>query len=163
MTKVHVGVGSNINPKKNLRLAIQKLQERFGALNISPAYKSNSVGFVGEDFLNLVIGFVTYESIENVLKIIETLHQLSGRKRTHEKFLSRALDIDLLLYGNLIYKSELVTIPRPDILEYSFVLKPLSAVAPDIIHPQTKKTIQEHWQIMNKKKNSLEMIDLKIT
>ena len=140
MTKVHVGVGSNINPKKNLRLAIQKLQERFGALNISPAYKSNSVGFVGEDFLNLVIGFVTYESIENVLKIIETLHQLSGRKRTREKFLSRALDIDLLLYGNLIYKSELVTIPRPDILEYSFVLKPLSVVAPDLIHPLTKKT-----------------------
>ena len=163
MTKVHVGVGSNINPKKNLRLAIQKLQERFGALNISPVYKSNSVGFVGEDFLNLVIGFVTYESIENVLKIIETLHQLSGRKRTREKFLSRALDIDLLLYGNLIYKSELVTIPRPDILEYSFVLKPLSVVAPDLIHPLTKKTIQEHWQIMKKKKNSLEMIDLKIT
>jgi 2-amino-4-hydroxy-6-hydroxymethyldihydropteridine diphosphokinase len=79
MTKVYVGVGSNINPKKNLRLAIQKLQERFGALNISPVYKSNSVGFVGEDFLNLVIGFVTYESIENVLKIIETLHQISGR------------------------------------------------------------------------------------
>ena len=141
MTKVYVGVGSNINPKKNLRLAIQKLQERFGALNISPVYKSNSVGFVGEDFLNLVIGFVTYESIENVLKIIETLHQISGRKKTREKFLSRALDIDLLLYGDLIYKSELVTIPRPDILEYSFVLKPLSVVAPDIIHPQTKKTI----------------------
>ena len=75
----------------------------------------------------------------------------------------QALDIDLLLYGNLIYKSELVTIPRPDILEYSFVLKPLSVVAPDLIHPLTKKTIQEHWQIMNKKKNSLEMIDLKIT
>ena len=163
MTKVYVGVGSNINPKKNLRLAIQKLQERFGALNISPVYKSNSVGFIGEDFLNLVIGFVTYESIENVLKIIETLHQLSGRKRTREKFLSRALDIDLLLYGNLIYKSELVTIPRPDILEYSFVLKTLSVVAPDLINPLTKKTIQEHWQIMNKKKNSLEIIDLKIT
>ena len=163
MTKVHVGVGSNINPKKNLRLAIQELQERFGTLNISPVYKSNSVGFIGEDFLNLVIGFVTYESIENVLKIIETLHQLSGRKRTHEKFLSRALDIDLLLYGNLIYKSELATIPRPDILEYSFVLKPLSVVAPDLIHPLTKKTIQENWLIMNKKKNSLEIIDLNIT
>ena len=108
------------------------------------------------------IGFVTYESIENVLKIIETLHQLSGRKRTREKFLSRALDIDLLLYGNLIYKSELVTIPRPDILEYSFVLKPLSVVAPDLIHPLTKKTIQEHWQIMNKKKTYIRIRSMEL-
>ena len=162
MAHVYLGIGSNDRPQENLKLAIKELKQAFNNIEISPVYKNKAVGFDGEDFLNLVVAFHTSIKILNIVSIIERIHKLSGRIRGSEKFSSRTLDIDLLLYGEVILDNDEVRIPREDILKYSFVLKPLADISPDLIHPQTNRAILDHWNDMSDSIFELELIDLKL-
>ena len=146
MTTVYLGLGSNICPEENLSLGVRELQRRYGELEISRVYRSTAVGFEGDDFLNLVVSLRSEDSPSEICREIERLHMLAGRDRGEQKWSSRTLDIDLLLYGELIKDESPVRVPRSDILEYSFVLRPLAELAPDLIHPVTGKTMLEHWQ-----------------
>ena len=146
MAKVYLGLGSNESPEANLRLAIAELQRRYGELDISAVYRSAAVGFEGDDFLNLVVGLESEVSALEICSDIELIHNLAGRVRNSNKWGSRPLDIDLLLYNNLIEDARPVRVPRDDILEYSFVLRPIAELAPDLVHPVTGMTMLEHWQ-----------------
>ena len=151
MVRVYVSIGSNIDKEKNIPSTVNALREHFGKLDISNVYESQAVGFEGDDFHNLVVGFDTAASpleISQVFKKIETDH---GRTRGKEKFESRTLDIDQLLYGDLIMQMEGVNVPHPDILRYNFVLKPLTEIAGDVEHPEEEKTISELWSEQEKK------------
>ncbi|MFQ3362103.1 MAG: 2-amino-4-hydroxy-6-hydroxymethyldihydropteridine diphosphokinase [Woeseiaceae bacterium] len=162
MSHIYLGIGSNDKPKENIRLAIKELRGFFGKIQISPVYKNKAVGFKGEDFLNLVVAFHTELSVKELMKIIEKIHALSGRKRTSEKFSSRTLDIDLLLYGQDILNNGDLIVPREDILKYSFVLKPLSEMAPNLIHPETKQSIISHWKSMSSKSDDLQLVGIEL-
>ena len=78
---VYISAGSNIAPADNLRLACRDLAKRYGRLKRSAVYRSPSVGFDGDDFLNMVIGFSTTESPEQVLEYLEVIHRNAGRVR----------------------------------------------------------------------------------
>ena len=145
MTVVFLGLGSNIEPEINLRLAIAELRRRFGEVKTSPVYSSAAHGFDGPEFLNLVAKIQTAVEPATVHSEIEEIHALVGRTRGCEKYLSRRLDIDLLLYGQHCIDKPPLRVPRKDILEYSFVLKPLADIAPDYRHPGTGKTMAQHW------------------
>ena len=125
MPLIYLGIGSNDKPKENIRLAIKELKDSFGKIKISPVYKNKAIGFEGEDFLNLVVAFHAKLSIRELMKMIERIHTLSGRERKSEKFSSRTLDIDLLLYGQDILKNGDVKVPREDILKYSLEIQRL--------------------------------------
>ena len=146
MATVYVGLGSNIDPEDNLHLGVCELRARYGELQLSAVYRSRAVGFEGQDFLNLVASFETDSSPAAVCKEIELIHTLAGRDRNDRKWASRSLDIDLLLYDDLVVDDKPVRIPRNDVLEYSFVLRPLAELAPDLRHPVTGRTMLEHWQ-----------------
>ena len=146
MASVYLGLGSNIDPEENLRLAVHELESRYGALELSPVYRSTAVGFAGDDFLNLVVGMHTDEPAESIHDAIEQIHTVAGRERGSNKFGARTLDIDLLLYDDLVIEHPKFSIPRKDVLEYSFVLRPLAELAPDLIHPETGRRIGEHWR-----------------
>lgn len=162
MAIVFLGIGSNESPEENLRLAIRELGNRYGDLELSPVYKSASVGFNGEDFLNLVLRFESDKSALSICNEIELIHNLAGRRRGSSKWESRPLDIDLLLYNDLILDERPVRIPRDDILEYSFVLRPIAELAPAHVHPVTGKTLLEHWQEFDAESHPLEKIDVKL-
>tara|TARA_B110000459_G_scaffold95144_1_gene106224 strand:+ start:300 stop:791 length:492 start_codon:yes stop_codon:yes gene_type:complete len=162
MPLIYLGIGSNDKPKENIRLAIKELKDSFGKIKISPVYKNKAIGFEGEDFLNLVVAFHAKLSIRELMKMIERIHTLSGRERKSEKFSSRTLDIDLLLYGQDILKNGDLKVPREDILKYSFVLKPLSDIAPELIHPETDQSIISHWNSMSLKSEALELISIRL-
>jgi 2-amino-4-hydroxy-6-hydroxymethyldihydropteridine diphosphokinase len=146
VAKVYLGLGSNISAEENLRLGVRELTWRFGNLERSAVYRSAPVGFEGADFLNMVVGFETTESAAEILAQIELIHDMAGRDRGTGRYTSRPLDIDLLLYGDQVLDLPHCRVPRSDILKYSFVLRPLSELAPTLRHPQTDKTMQEHWQ-----------------
>lgn len=145
MAKIYLGLGSNVEPEKHLQLGIRELGKQFGVLEISNIYRSESVGFAGDDFLNLVLGFESDVSADYIHQVIEDIHKVAGRERGESKYSPRTLDIDLLLYGDQIIDVAPIHVPRDDILKYSFVLCPLAEIAPDLKHPETGKAIAEHW------------------
>ncbi|MEM9334819.1 MAG: 2-amino-4-hydroxy-6-hydroxymethyldihydropteridine diphosphokinase [Pseudomonadota bacterium] len=141
---MYFGLGSNVDPLPNIRLGIRELERRFGTLDLSPTYRGAAVGFEGDDFLNLVAGCDSALSPAQVVEQIEEIHQVAGRQRDTEKFNARTLDIDLLLYGDLV-TDEPTRLPRQDVLEFAFVLKPMVDIVPDLRHPETGRTLREHW------------------
>jgi 2-amino-4-hydroxy-6-hydroxymethyldihydropteridine diphosphokinase len=101
--------------------------------------------------------------VYEVQDFIEHVHDLSGRKRGSGKFLSRTLDVDLLLYDQKVINNSRIKIPRDDILNYSFVLKPLMDIDPELIHPVTKCSVREHWKLMDTSGHPLTLIDLNLS
>jgi 2-amino-4-hydroxy-6-hydroxymethyldihydropteridine diphosphokinase len=162
MARVYVSIGSNIEPEKNLRLAVEQLRERYGPVQVSAVYRSKAVGFEGDDFLNLVAAFESDNSPQAICAEFEVIHNLVGRDRRSGKWESRPLDIDLLLYNDLVMDERPVRIPRSDILEYSFVLRPLAELAPDLVHPATGRTMLDHWQDFDAASHPLELVDVQL-
>ena len=157
MTMVYVGLGSNIDPEENLRLGVNELRRLYGDVVVSNVYRNAAVGFEGADFLNLVAGFESDDGPVEIARRIEQIHELAGRERGDDRFASRALDIDLLLYGDLVVDSP--PLPRSDVLEYSFVLRPLAEIAPDLVHPVTGRTIDKHWQECDTERHPLTLVE----
>ena len=146
MAQVYFGLGSNMEPEANLALGLGELRERFGELTLSSVYQSKTLGFDGDDFLNMVVAVQTVKSPESICAEIKEIHDKSGREGGTARFVSRPLDIDLLIYGQLVENKPPVKLPRKDVLEYSFVLVPLAEIAPEFVHPVTGRTFGEHAQ-----------------
>jgi len=157
---VYLGLGSNIDAGKNLRTAVDALRRRYGELTVSPVYRSAPVGFEGPDFLNLVVALATDATPLEMLDEIERIHALAGRQRGPDRYSSRPLDIDLLLYGEAVDPSPPLRLPRRDILDYGFVLRPLADIAPDLVHPVTGRTIGEHWREFDGECHPLTRVDV---
>ena len=105
--------------------------------------KVKAFGFEGDNFFNLVVGFYSTLPVDETEIKLRNIEYQFGRKRDEPRYSSRTLDLDLLLFGDLVCdKHEL---PRIDIVNYAFVLKPLCDIAPDLIHPSTGKSIQTLW------------------
>ena len=151
MARVYVSIGSNIDKEKNVSSSVRALQEHFDNLVISNVYETQAVGFEGDNFHNLVVGFDTDESPLEISKVLKKIEADHDRTRGKEKFESRTLDLDQLLYGDLVMQMEGVNIPHPDIMRYNFVLKPLAELAGEVEHPEEEKTINELWEAYEEK------------
>ncbi len=160
MVSVYLGIGSNVDPEENLRFGIRELRRTFGAIELSAIYSSAAVGFEGADFLNMVVGMQTDRSPHDIQEQTELIHDLAGRERGSDRFSSRPLDIDLLLHGDRIVDEPALKLPRRDVLEFTFVLRPLAELAPDLVHPQTGKTMIEHWQTFDAGRHPLRQVDV---
>ena len=160
MATVYVGLGSNIEPEANLQLGVAELRRRYGDVEVSAVYRSAAVGFEGDDFLNLVARFESEIEPAAIGEAITAIHNVAGRDRHGGKWESRPLDIDLLLYNDRVMDEPRV--PREDVLEYSFVLRPLAELAPDLVHPVTGRTMLEHWQEFDASRQPLEVVDVKL-
>jgi len=160
MSTVYLGLGSNVNAETNLRLGVTELRRRFGDVVVSPVYRSAPLGFAGDDFLNLVVALRTDLRPGQLIESVEAIHSLAGRVRGPDKYRSRPLDIDLLLYDDLVDPQPPLRLPRRDVLEYSFVLRPLADIAPDLVHPQTGRPIAEHWREFDAACHPLTRVDV---
>ncbi len=151
MARVYVSIGSNIETEKNILSSIKALREHFGELDVSNVYETKSVGFEGDNFHNLVVGFDTDKSPLKISQVLKQIESDQGRTRAKEKFESRTLDLDQILYGDLVMQMEGVNVPHPDVMRYNFVLKPLAELAGDVLHPEEEKTINELWEAFEEK------------
>ena len=145
---VYVGLGSNVEREKNIRLAIAGMRQNFGTLRLSPVYESEAIGFDGDDFLNLVAEFETDTDVRDVVRVLRKIEDQQGRDRSQPRFSPRSIDLDILTYDELEMDEDGIQIPRYEILVNAFVLRPLQDIAPSILHPLAKKSYRELWQAM---------------
>ena len=158
MTRVYLSLGSNIEPEKNLRAALAELRAKFGNIVVSPVYRYAAVGFEGPDFLNLAVGLDTELNPHELNAWLHALEDRHGRRRDVPRFSSRTLDADIVLYGDEVVNGPgNLQIPRAE-LQHSFVLKPLSDIAGDVVHPVSKKTLRELWHESPEYQNPVQIV-----
>jgi len=147
----YLSLGSNVSPEKNIQFALDQLSKIFGKVVSSSTYVTKSVGFEGSDFLNLVVRINTDLDPSELIDKLHLIEEMTGRVTGTKAFNDRTLDIDVLIYDDLVDQS--LNIPRDEILKYGFVLEPLAELYPDGIHPIEKITFLELW---NRLKESLD-------
>lgn len=154
MAQIFISIGSNINKEHYVRAAIVELTALFGPLVISNVYESEPVGFTGNNFYNLVVGANTHLSLENVCKILKDIEKNHGRTESDKKFAPRTLDLDLLVYDDIICQSP-AQLPRDEITKNAFVLWPFAEVAAGFVHPVEQQTIATLWRQYDKSQQHL--------
>ena len=146
MIDVYVAAGSNIEPEKYLARAIRELAAAYGPLTLSPAYRNQAVGFAGDDFINLVAGFRTEDDLAGVRRQLQKIEAACDRPHDAPKWAPRTMDLDILLFGDLVSDEPGLEIPRPDLIKRPYMLKPIADIAPDVRHPALGKTMRELWE-----------------
>lgn len=145
MTEAFVALGSNIEPEAHLRQAARLLREGFMNTRFSACYRNPAIGFVGADFINAVARFETALSVEALITALRAIERQCGRGPADPRWGPRAIDVDLLLYGELVARTASYTLPRPDLARRVYMLGPLAQLAPDLRYPPDGPSIAELW------------------
>ena len=165
MVDVYLGIGSNIDAHKNIAKGKLLLETVYPQVLFSRSFESASIGFDGDNFINLVakISLVdgdlsAVQLLDDLVKLLKNIENKLGRARGGEKFSSRVMDIDILLFGDRVSASP-IELPREEILDNAYVLWPLSELAPELVHPVEKLSYTELWNNFDKNKQQLKPID----
>ena len=145
---VYIGLGTNLgNKQENIFEALKYLNERVGMVIVhSSFYSTRPVGFDSpNDFLNTTCLVMTHLSPLELLAVTQQIEMDMGRKNKseHGVYHDRIIDIDILLYDDLILKTEEIELPHPHLHKRSFVLNPLAEIAGQYTHPILHETIAE--------------------
>jgi 2-amino-4-hydroxy-6-hydroxymethyldihydropteridine diphosphokinase len=158
MPEAFIAVGSNVEPLKNLTLALAELKRSEGPLRISPAYRNKAVGFDGDDFINLVVAFDTNDDVVRVRERLQKIEAVCGRPPNAPKWAARSMDLDILLFGNEIRSEPGLVLPRPDLVRRPYMLKPTADIAPDLVHPTLHRTMRELWNEFEGKEHEMTVV-----
>jgi dihydroneopterin aldolase/2-amino-4-hydroxy-6-hydroxymethyldihydropteridine diphosphokinase len=145
---IYIALGSNLGDRAGNLLRALQLLPAWGVhiKKVSDFLETKAYGVTDQpDFLNAVARVETRLEPEQLLQVLLQVEKVMGRVRKRH-WGERNIDLDLLLYGSLVYQSKTLTLPHPDMLNREFVLAPLAQLAPDLVHPVAGKTIQELWE-----------------
>jgi len=138
--ELYIGVGSNLNnPVNQVEKAIQCISylDNFNNMKISSFYESPPMGPSNQNnYVNCVVMFKCGESPEDILLLLKDIESSMGRKKSSVKWFERIIDLDIIIYGDLTYQSDLLSIPHINAYERAFVLLPLIDLNPDIYIPK---------------------------
>lgn len=147
---VYLGLGSNLGDRANyLQQAIQRIAETEGIhlLRCSSIYETEPVGYTEQpSFLNQVVQVMTTLAPEPLLRILQRIELDLGRKR-EIRWGPRTIDIDILVYHDIRMQTETLTLPHPRMNERTFVLIPLSEIAPTLKLPGDTMTVEERCEM----------------
>jgi len=159
MARVAVSIGSNVERERNVKDALAALGKSFGALSRSPVYESAAYGFDGPPFYNLVVVFETPLDVRAVRAKIQAIENLQGRKIGENRSGSRSLDLDLLLYDDAVLHDQGLDVPRREIFEHAYILKPLADLLPAAPHPVTGESFADIWLRLGSRQEALSVVD----
>ncbi len=144
--QVYIGIGSNLGKKKeNFLEALTRIAKILSTkiIRVSSFYESEPVGDSKEWFVNGVIEIETELKPELLLQKLKNIERAMGRKKVRKRWGARIIDLDILLFNNLIMEKRNLKIPHPELHKRKFVLVPLTEIAPQVIHPTLGLTISE--------------------
>ncbi|MEK6528974.1 MAG: 2-amino-4-hydroxy-6-hydroxymethyldihydropteridine diphosphokinase [Nitrospirota bacterium] len=144
MSIAYLSIGSNLgNREENCEKAISHLAKKgIKVLKRSSFYETEPWGIKDQrKFINMAVETETVLTPVELLKTLKAIETELGRQKDIH-WGPRIIDLDILLYDNLLIKTENLEIPHPGIKDRGFVLKPLSEIAPDKIHPILKKSVK---------------------
>jgi 2-amino-4-hydroxy-6-hydroxymethyldihydropteridine diphosphokinase len=162
MTRAFVAAGSNVDAGRNLRLASDELVKEFGRVDFSPAYQNVAAGFEGDDFINFVAAFDTDLSVREVVAELQRIEAMCGRERNAPKWAPRSMDLDILLFGDMVCDEPGLVLPRPDLLRRAYMLGPMADVGGEVIHPLERRPISELWEKFDRDAHPLTKIELSL-
>ena len=160
MTAVYVAAGSNVEPIGNLRRALGVLAAHYPSMRASRAWRNRAVGFEGDDFVNLAVGFETADDVRTVLGRLHEAEAACGRARNAPKWAPRSMDLDILMYGDMVCDEPGLVLPRPDLLRRAYMLGPMAELAPDLVHPLERATMAELWSRFDRDAHRMEPVEL---
>lgn len=156
MARVYLSLGSNIEPERHLADALHALRARFGALSVSPTYRSAAVGFAGAAFLNAIAAFECELARPALQGWLRALEDAAGRDRRALRYADRTLDLDIALWcEGATCVSDLT---RAE-FERAYVLAPLADLAPTLREPFTGATLAARWQALRPALPPLQRVD----
>ena len=144
--KYHVSIGSNIGDRlENIQSSLDLIHSRIASFTaISSVYESESIGFKGNDFYNICASFFSNKSPHLVMQQLLEVEKTLGRNRSDEtKYISRIIDIDIILIEDLVIDSEVLKVPHIEMCNRRFVMEPLIEIDPNLIHPVRKISLKE--------------------
>ncbi len=147
MNRVYLGIGSNRDREQHLRACVQLLACSFRRLRISPVYRSPAYGFDGADFYNLAACIDTHFRLQPLKRWLQGIEDAHRRDRSAPRYSDRTLDIDVLLFNRRV-QSEPVQLPRAELVQRDYVLRPMVDLAPELMHPVHKKRLADLWQAL---------------
>ena len=160
MSKAYLSLGSNREPEHHLREAIAALRKHFGAIVLSNVYRTRAVGFDGGDFLNAAAVVETSLDPFALNAWLHALEDAHGRDRSGPRFGDRTLDIDIVLFDDLVLQGDgNLQIPRNE-LKHAFVLRPLAEIAPGVLVPGSGQTLAQLWDAHADRHASMEHVSL---
>ena len=160
MTAVFVAAGSNVEAVANLCRALDELARHYPGLRCSRAYRNRAVGFDSDDFVNLVLAFETGEDVRTVIGRLHEAESACGRARNAARWAPRAMDLDILLYGELVCDEPGLVLPRPDLVRRAYMLGPIAELAPDLVHPVLGSTMRQLWAAFDRGAHQMQPVEL---
>lgn len=145
MITTYIGVGSNIEREKHVRVALEELEQLGEGLRCSTVYDCAAVGFSSHSFYNLVVELKTSYSLRNLMQKLREIELKWGREPDAQKLQDRTLDLDIILFGEQV-SAACPQLPRDDIFKFAFVIQPLYELCPNRVIPQDGRTVAQIWQ-----------------
>jgi 2-amino-4-hydroxy-6-hydroxymethyldihydropteridine diphosphokinase len=140
----YISLGTNLGDRQaNLERTLRELEPKVQVVARSPIFETEPWGIVNQpDFLNMVVRVETELDPHSLLTYLKEIEEKIGRMPS-ARYGPRLIDMDILFYDELVYKSQELTIPHPMLAERVFVLAPLADLAPDLRHPESGKSAAE--------------------
>lgn len=161
MTRVYLGVGSNLDRDANIAAGLEALHTGLGLSRASSAWESDAIGFEGPAFLNLAVELETGLGVAELARFLRQLEYRMGRPRDATRFSSRTLDIDILTFGDRVGVVDGVELPRQELLENAFVLAPMAELVPDVLHPARLLRYDELWGQLRQSMQPVRRVDFR--
>lgn len=144
MTRIYIGVGSNIEPRENILEALRLLAHRLRLTRLSTFYRTKALLRPQQkDFVNGVAEGETDLTPRELRSLLREIESRLGRVRSADKYAARTIDLDLLLYGDLRVAEPNLALPDPDIRTRAFLAAPLAELAPDLVLPDARETMEQ--------------------
>ncbi len=145
MITAYVGIGSNLDRYRHIEAGIKELSQLGCDLRLSTIYECAALGFDSHPFFNLVVEITTAMTLQEFQRALKEAEFRWGRAVDAKKYQDRTLDMDIILFGDVVSGSSPV-VPRPDIYHYPFVIQPLYELCPDRRIPGTGESVEQIWR-----------------